>query len=232
MLAKEHKVLAVDLDSQGNLTSLLTGKNIYDFDGQTALEAMKEQDALKYAHKVNENLDILTSNDYMATLPRFLLRDYKGGRSTLCLDETLKEAKQKYDFIIIDCPPALSEHTINALCTSDEVVICFETSKFCFDAIDRFLETYTHAKQTVNPKVKIAGILCNIIDMRSSDTMEFINAVDVNYPGQRFEAMIKRQASTRRLQLRGFEDNPELAHAIKPYQSFVKELLERVTVKH
>lgn len=228
LLSEEYKVLAIDLDSQGNLTSLLTQRNIYDFDGETALEALKEQDAKKYVHSISERLDILTSNDLMATFPRFLYTQYRRGKTTLCLHETIKNVRDEYDFIIIDSPPALSEHTINALCTSDEVVICFETSQFCYDALDRFMETYEHAKREVNPNLNVAGILCNIIDVRRSETKYFIEALDTNYPNQRFESMIKRQASTSRLQLKGFENNPELNHAVEPYRPFVKELLERV----
>lgn len=239
LLSKDYKVLAIDMDSQGNLTSILTQRNIYDFDQHTVLEAMKEGDALKYVHSITENLHILTSNDLLALLPHFLYNEYRGKQYVLCLDEALREAKEVYDYIIIDSPPAIGEQTLNALCTSDSVVLMFETSKFAYDAIDRYMEFIETAKQA-NEKLQVAGILVNILDSRRSENKDFLDALDTNYPGMKFKSMIKRQASTARLQLTGFtldtslprieafKARRELNHAIDPYKPFLKELLQRV----
>jgi len=75
LLSRNERVLAIDMDMQGNLTSLLTGE--YDicnvFDQKTVLEAILEGNAEPYIVNVRENLDLLPSNDYLATLPRKLI---------------------------------------------------------------------------------------------------------------------------------------------------------------
>ncbi|MEK4078259.1 ParA family protein, partial [Paenibacillus sp. FSL M7-0656] len=136
ILSQEYgkKVLAVDLDSQGNLTELLTQRDIYDFHEYTIFEALKERNARKYVHNVTERLDILTAEDHLARFPSWLYASYKGNRS-LVLKETLENVQDEYDYIIIDTPPALGDQTINALAASDAVVAMFEASKFCYSAI-------------------------------------------------------------------------------------------------
>jgi len=227
LLSKHNKVLAVDLDSQGNLTELLTQQDIYDFHGRTVFEALKEQDARPYIHSVTDTLDIITAEDHLATFPRHLYTHHRGNKS-LVLKETLETVKDDYDYIIIDTPPALGDQTVNALAASDAVVIMFETSKFCYSALGRFIETVGHCKEMVNPDLKIAGILRTIVDTRRSDAKAFVELIDEGFPGMAFKTVITRKAATGRLTIHGFKDNPELKQALEQYEEFVKELIARV----
>lgn len=228
VLSQEYHVLAVDLDSQGNLTELLTQRDIYDFHGQTVLEALKEKDARRFIHPVHERLHMLTAEDLMATFPRYVYTQYKGGNPALILRETLETVKDQYDFILLDTPPALGDQTINALAASDAVVILFETSKFCYSALGRFLETIVHVQDKVNPELKVAGILRSMIDQRRTDAKAFCELVEEEYKHFIFDTIITRKAATGRLTIHGFQDNPEIDQAVEPYQSFIKELLARV----
>ncbi len=223
-----NKVLAVDMDSQGNLTEMLTQRDIYDFHGKTVLEAMKEGKVEKYIHKIKDNLDILTAEDHLATFPRWLYTDYKGKSRSKVLQGILESVRDHYDYIIIDTPPALSDQTVNALAASDAVVVLFETSKFCYSALERFLETVVHAQEMVNPTLKVAGILCTIIDIRRSDTRALLELVEETYKDLVFSTIINRRAPVGRLSIHGFFDNPELKQALGQYESFTKELIERV----
>jgi len=227
LLSEQYRVLAVDLDSQGNLTELLTQQDIYDFHGRTVLEALKERDARNYIHRIHDNLHILTAEDLLATFSRYLYTEYKGNRSTV-LRETLDTVKDNYDYIIIDTPPALGDQTINALAASDSVVIMFETSKFCYSALERFTETVGHVQEMVNPNLKISGILRTIVDTRRSDAKAFVELIEEEYPNMTFNTIITRKAATGRLTISGFIDNPELAAATEQYKEFIKELIERV----
>ena len=92
LLSKEYKVLAVDFDSQGNLTQFLTQKNIYDFTHKTVLEALKEKNPTPYIYKITDSLHILPAEDLLVTFSRYLYREYKGNVSTL-LSETLAIVK-------------------------------------------------------------------------------------------------------------------------------------------
>nr|WP_313507922.1 ParA family protein [Brevibacillus laterosporus] len=227
LLSQNHRVLVVDMDSQGNITELLTQQDIYSFHGRTVLEALKERDASKYIHRVTDNLHLMTAEDLLATFPRYLYTEYKGNKS-LVLRETLESVREDYDYIIIDTPPALGDQTINALSASDAVVIMFETSKFCYSALERFIETVGHVQEMVNPDLKIAGILRTIVDVRRSDAKAFVELIEEEYPNMAFETVITRKAQTGRLTIHGFNNNPELKLAVQQYQDFIKELIGRV----
>jgi chromosome partitioning protein len=227
LLSEKYRVLAVDLDSQGNLTELLTQRDIYDFHGRTVLEAMKEKNARPYIHPVSESLHLLTAEDHLATFSRWLYSSYQGNKS-LVLKETLESVKDEYDFIIIDTPPALGDQTINALSASDAVVAMFETSKFCYSALSRFLETVVHVQEKVNPDLKVAGILRTMIDSRRVDNKALLELVEEEYNDWCFETVIYRKASTGRLSISGFQDNREVNQAVSQYRDFLKELINRV----
>lgn len=227
LLSRSFRTLAVDLDAQGNLTELLTGRDIYDFHGRTVLEALKDGNAKPYIHHALDNLDILTADDLLATFSRWLYTDYKGNRS-LVLQEVLRPLQASYDYIIIDTPPALGDQTINALGAADAVVVMFEPSRFCYSAIGRFLETVVHVQERVNPELKVAGILSSIIDKRRTDSKALMELLSEEYKDLIFETVITRKAATGRLSIEGFVDNPEINDAVEQYVPFVEELLKRV----
>ena len=76
LLSENHKVLAVDMDSQGNLTEMLTQQDIYDFEDRTVFEAMQDLDARLYLHKVKENLYLLPAEDNLAAFSRHIYTKY------------------------------------------------------------------------------------------------------------------------------------------------------------
>jgi chromosome partitioning protein len=137
-----YRVLCVDLDSQGNLTELMTLTDVQEFRGQTVLEALQELDPKPYIIALNDKLHLLPAEDLMATFSRWLYTEYRGSTPpAYILKQTLTHVEDNYDFILIDTPPALGDITMNALVASDFVVPLFESSKFCYSAIRRFLDT-------------------------------------------------------------------------------------------
>jgi len=227
LLSQEHKVLCLDMDGQGNLTSFLTGE--FDicgvYEGKTTLEAIMDEDVSSYIVQITNNLHLVPSNDYLASLPRRMFEEKKG---TSALSKALAPVLNQYDYIIIDTPPALSEHTILSLSASDSVVVMFDGSQFCYYAIDKFLEICEAARQKGNSKLSVAGILFSLIDVRAKENKDMIEVIDEEYSTLRFNTIIRRKATTRRLGIYGFFDNPELKDALENYIPFVKELKERV----
>mgnify|MGYP001111248830 CR=1 FL=1 len=234
LLSNDEKVLAIDMDGQGNLTSFLTGE--YDicnvFEEKTILEAILEGDARSYIIKIKENLDLIPANDFLATLPRKM---FEKQLKLDALQKALEPVMEDYDWIIIDTPPALSEQTVMPLSTYSEsgsyAVVMFDGSMFAYYAIPKFLEIIEGAKNRFNPQLETAGILFSLIDARAKENEVMVEAVDEDYPNLRFDTIIKRKASTRRLAIEGFEGNSELKNALEYYIPFVKELKERVSQK-
>lgn len=227
LLSQDYKVLAIDMDSQGNLTEFLGRKDVASFSGQTILEAMQTGDVTNYIFEITESLHLVPADDLLATFSRWLYNDHRGNK-TKVLYESLRPVMNQYDFIILDTPPALGDLTLNALSASDRVVAMFEASIFCYSALGRFLETCWHVREKVNPRLAVAGILRGLIDGRRTDNKALIGQVADTYGELCFETILTRNAAAGRLPLVGFENNHELDRAVGQYKRFVEELLERV----
>lgn len=232
LLSKEERVLCLDMDGQSNLTSFLTGE--YDvcnvFEERTILEGILEGDVRKYIINIRPNLDLVPANDFLATLPRKM---YENGLKLDALQKSLEPVMEKYDYIIVDTPPSLSEMTLLPLSTASDAgsyaVVMFDGSMFAYYAIPKFFEIIEAAKERYNPSLQTAGILFSLIDARAKENEDMEEAVEEDYPGLKFRTTIKRKASTRRLAINGFEkENSELRSALEYYIPFVKELKERV----
>lgn len=230
MLAKAgKKVLAVDMDCQGNLTELLTGKSANEFEDVTVREAIRDMDASRYIYPVSENVDILPANNLLAILPRDLYLNYgfESNKVYTALRSILDPFKDYYDYVVIDTPPSLSEHTMNAFVAADHIVVMFESSQWCYSAIPNFMDSIEVAKR-LNPNLTIAGILRTLNDVRRYDAKAFNELIGEDYPELVFQTVIKRKAQTGRLAINGFDGNSELKDATDQFGDFYKELIERV----
>lgn len=231
LLSRDHKVLAVDMDSQGNLTEFLARRDVVDFSGRTILEAMQERDATNYIYKVTDSLHLIAADDLLATFSRWLYSDFHAKEindRAMILAETIWTVSDNYDYVIIDTPPALGDLTINSLAASDYVVAMFEASIFCYSALGRFLETCWHVRERVNPDMAVAGILRGLIDARRTDNKALISQVEEVYGEMCFNTVLRRNAAAGRLPITGFENNNELEQATAQYEIFLEELMDRV----
>lgn len=228
LLSKDAKVLAVDFDSQGNLTSLLTQQNVYDFTGKTVLEACKELDPRPYIVPVTDSLHLLPAEDLLATFSRWVYRDYKGDPAAV-LKRALEVVKDEYDYLIIDCPPNLGDQTMNALVASDYTVALLQSEPFCLDALDRYLDVVYNVVPQANVELKLAGILTSLIDTRGATDSLIIDQARKNYESSVFDVTIKRRSRIKDFSLYGITDQTKADRdVLEPYQQFLKELKQRV----
>jgi chromosome partitioning protein len=220
-----YKVLAIDMDSQGNLTQLVSGyDDLEPFYQETIKEALEYEDVNPFIKVASDNLHYIASDDYLV-----LIADYVGPvPKTMLLRKAIEKVKDEYDFILIDTPPNLSVQTVNALIASDYVVILFETAKFSYNAIPRFLDAITGARNNGNTALQVAGILATLSDSRRNDSKELLQLVREEYGDLVFETVIPRRAAIGRLSVYGFFDNPEIRQATEIHKDFIKELLDRV----
>lgn len=237
MLSKRNeKVLAIDMDMQANLTNLLSG--VYDvngvFENKTVMEAILEGNAEPYIIQINEYLDLLPSNHFLALLVGKLIKNKKNMKS---LEQALKPVMYHYDWIIIDTPPALSEHTYMPLCIESKggsyTVIMFDGSLFCYYGIKDFMDIVDDAKTAHNPNLKVAGICFSLVDEYALEFESMRNLIDRDFPNMRFNTILKKRAAIKRLPITGFKKaNRDLRTAIKEiYNPFLEELLNRVEEK-
>ena len=169
-LSKQNKkILVVDLDPQGNATTGLGLSNmenssdtIYD-----VLNGTKEIfEVIKQTQF--ENLDIITSNVDLSGLEIETAED--GNRAFILkhkLTAYLNDSKGLYDYILIDCPPSLSLLTVMALVSSNSLVVPLQTEFFALEGLTQLMKTIERIKVSLNPELKIRGILLTMYDKRN-----------------------------------------------------------------
>src|SRR5690625_3401566 len=198
LLSQEAKVLCIDLDGQGNLTSMLTQEyDICDvFYEKTILEALIEEDVRPYTLAITDNLHIVPSNDFLANLTHEMLTKRRVTFDSIT--KALEPVMKIYDYIIIDTPPNLVEATLMGLSPESEsgtyAVTMFDGSMFCYYAIPKFFEIVDAVNENFNRNVKKAGILFAVIDYRAKENVVMERLVDKEFPGLRFETVIRRKA--------------------------------------
>lgn len=236
LLSQEYKVLCIDLDSQGNLSELLSQKPSNEFVEKSVLEGLQQNNLKEFIYRISDNMDLLPANNFLATFPRWIYtgKTYLGesisykGNPSLVLDRALEAVRDEYDFIIIDTPPSLSEQTTNALCASDYIIVMFECSNWCYSAIPNFMDSVKAAQEVSNRIPQVIGILRTMNDIRRSDAKAFNELIEEDYPDLVFKTIITRKAPIGRISLYGFNENPELSQALVQYQEVYKELMDRV----
>jgi chromosome partitioning protein len=228
LLSKKHKVLCVDFDSQGNLTQLLTQRNIYDYSKLTIFEACKSRNPIPYIRRLTNRLHLIPADEMLATLPMWL-RDQEVSDTTIVLKDTLAKVKERYDYILIDLPPNLGEHTVNGLVASDYAIAILQTEPLSYDALDRYIATMLHIKEVKKLDLVLCGILPTMVDVRTLIDKMIINKVRGEYEDLVFNTEIKRKNRIKEFSITGIQENSKHdTIALNNYYNFVEELELRV----
>ncbi len=154
----EKKVLLIDADPQANATTHYGfHRNDYEYNIYHALTGIKKLSDVVLQTSV-ANLDIVPSNIGLVGVEKeFYDKDVESRE--LVLKKQIKTIQSKYDYIIIDSPPALGLITINALGASNSVIIPIQCEFFALEGLAQLLNTIKLIKKTINPKLNIKGFL-------------------------------------------------------------------------
>jgi len=154
---KGKRVLLVDLDSQMNLTGIFLDKG--ETPERTIFEALIGEKVLPIIH-ISENLDLVPSSLDLVGIDRALavvLGDNLG--ELLLLRDLLEPLREKYDYILIDCPPSLGVLTRNSLIASDGLLIPLTAEALPYNGLRNLLDALSEVKRGLNPRLSLYGIL-------------------------------------------------------------------------
>ena len=186
---KGKKVLAIDMDPQGNMSSGLgvdkneVEKTVYDLIiGNIGIEECIYEEVI-------ENLDVLPSNiDLSAAEIELIGVDNK----EYILRDEVNKVKEKYDFIIIDCPPALSMLTINAMTTSDSVLVPIQCEYYALEGLSQLIHTIELVQERLNPELEIEGVVFTMYDARTNLSLQVVENVKDNLNQNIYKTIIPR----------------------------------------
>ncbi|MBE3095119.1 MAG: ParA family protein [Actinobacteria bacterium] len=184
-----YKTLLIDLDPQSNSTSGLgitreqVDKNIYD------ILISNEEPRNAILKTQFNNLYIIPSSIQLAgaeiELVSTLKREYK-------LQHTIEKIKNDFDFIIIDCPPALGLLTINALTGAAEVLIPIQCEYYALEGLGQLINTINLVRENLNEKLIIAGVVMTMYDQRTKLSEQVVDEVRTYFPDKVYNTIIPR----------------------------------------
>jgi len=189
LAANDLRVLLVDSDPQGNAT---TGVGIAKGDGKTTLYQvlLDEQDIESAITKTEfEGLDIIPSDRNLVAVNLELVdRDNRESK----LREKLATVRDRYHFILIDCPPALDLLTLNALVAADSILIPIQCEFFALEGVSQLLDTIERVRDGFGSTIKIEGVLLTMYDERMNLTRQVEQDLREFFEQSVFQTVIPR----------------------------------------
>jgi chromosome partitioning protein len=224
-----RRALLVDLDPQGNAT---TGSGVDKSKCEKTVYGMllDEYTAAEARVKCEGNYDIIPSNRELAGAEVELIsienREY-------CLRNALKPILGDYDFVVIDCPPALNMLTVNGFTAADAVIIPMQCEYYALEGLSDLVGTLRKVKQKLNPKIEIEALVRTMYDPRSTLTIQVADELKRHYGDKVFDTVIPRNIRIAEAPSFG---KPVLLHdpiskGALAHLAFARELLKRNGIK-
>lgn len=221
LAALKKKVLLIDLDPQANLTQSY-GVVKPEF---TIYDTLKGEHPL-FPINIMKNLDIIASTLDLSGAEMELSSE--AGREYI-LEEALSQLKDKYDYIIIDCPPSLGLLTINALTTADEVFIPLQSHFLAIKGLTKIIEVINKVKKRLNKKLEITGVVVTQFDKRKVLHRDVVETIKTYFQDKVFETRIRENIALAEAPSQGldiFRYSPD-CYGAEDYHALCKEIIKR-----
>ena len=183
------RVLAIDLDPQGNMTSGLgVDKNEVE---NTVYELMLDECSINESIQdtVVKGLRLIPSNVNLAGAEIELLgindKEY-------ILKTAVDYIRDDYDFIVIDCPPSLNMLTVNAMTTADTVLVPIQCEYYALEGLSQLIHTINLVQERLNPNLQMEGIVFTMYDVRTKSSNQVLENVKENLDTKIYETMLPR----------------------------------------
>ena len=225
------RVLLVDADPQGDLTTCLGWRDTDSLPVTLAnklSEVVREDNANPFAGILHhdENVDLVPSNLELAGLEQSMLNVLS--RESV-LKNYLNQAKNSYDYVVIDTMPSLGLITINALVAADSVIVPVQAQYLPAKGMTQLLQTVSKVKRQINPDLQIEGILLTLVDNRTNLSRSTATALKENFGkhikifGSTIPIAVKAaEVSSKGQSIYAYEPNSPVS---KAYAEFTKEVL-------
>ena len=220
------KVLLIDCDSQANAT---TGMGIdkpslehslyQGLIGETGVDDIIYPTMLPNLMMIPANIDLIGFEIEMVPVKQ---REKK-------LKDLLVQIKERFDYIILDCPPALSLLTLNAFTASDSVLIPLQSEFYAMEGLGQLLDTIKRVKLSFNPRLKIKGILLTMYDKRTNLAQHVVEDAEKYFKDMVFKTRIPRNVKLGEAPSYGLPVILYDKHSqgSKSYIAFAREFLQR-----
>ena len=190
---KGQKVLAVDMDPQGNMTSGLgVDKNALQY---TIYHAMCEEcnvGECMIVHPLDNkkmNLSLLPASRELAGAEVEFIDTEK---PQYILKNLLTKIRDKFDYVVIDCPPALGILTVNSMTAADTVLVPIQCEFFALDGLTQLMYTINLIKKKLNKSLEIEGVVFTMFDSRTNLSLEVVENVKNNLDQFIYKTIIPR----------------------------------------
>lgn len=223
---KGKKVLMIDLDPQGNASSGL-GVNKDELE-QSIYQLMIGTNSFDECVQKNvlENLDVLPANVNLAGVEIETLdmddRNY-------ILSKEIDKVKDRYDYILIDCPPSLNSLTINSMTTADSVLVPIQCEFYALEGLSQLIYTIDLVKDRLNPNLKMDGVVFTMYDARTNLSLQVIENVRKNLNQKIYNTIIPRSVRLAEAPSYGLPINiyDRKSTGAKAYRALAEEIIEK-----
>lgn len=223
---KGKNILTIDIDPQGNTSSGLGVKKnelsftVYDLIiGNCSIEEC-------LIENVYENLSLLPSNVNLAGAEIELIGVEE---REFILKKEIEKIRDKYDFIIIDCPPSLNTLTVNAMTTADTVLVPIQCEYYALEGLSQLIHTINLVRQRLNPQLEIEGVVFTMYDARTNLSLQVVENVKQNLEQNIYKTIIPRNVRLAEAPSHGLPINiydPKSAGA-EGYRDLADEVIEK-----